>query len=222
MWVRLVGDVFGCRCLLGIVMRQRDRIGGLDAESEVVRDAVGVSLDGLVAGQFDAGGKQAPEPLVDLDSVEVPGVVLQVLICAVILRFAIDQPLPGVVLPGAGPYPESFTPLRDIRRHEHEHSLGIVCIVVLLDDRHTRQGRQGVQGRPGEVPIGPGKGCPPPNHQMSKGWAILWPVGVIRQEIYVFPTMEGTTPIFYSAGSDACPSFILGPALWAAAMGFGK
>ncbi len=54
-------------------------------------------------GEPQAAGKEAPEPLVDLDRVEPAGVIGQVVVRPVGLAGFVDEPLPGVVFPGARP-----------------------------------------------------------------------------------------------------------------------
>ncbi len=101
-WVWLVGVAFRAFGLLGVGVGQRDGIGSFDSEPEAAGHTVGVPCYHVWIGESRTGGKQAPEPLVDFDRREVPGIIRQVVVRAIALVRVINEPLPGIVFPGAG------------------------------------------------------------------------------------------------------------------------
>jgi hypothetical protein len=104
--VRLSGEGGVLRRLLGIIMGQGQRVGRLDGEDKIVRDAFRVKAHGGWVGEPQAPREKAPEPLVDLDRIELLGVVAEIIVRSVGFQRFVDEPLPRIVLPGARPEPQ--------------------------------------------------------------------------------------------------------------------
>jgi hypothetical protein len=84
-------------------MGERQGIGGLDREDEILGDRFGILSDRSYVGKADLIRKKAPEPLVDLYGVQAPGIVPEIFLRAIPFFPVIEEALPGRIFPGAGP-----------------------------------------------------------------------------------------------------------------------
>jgi hypothetical protein len=80
MGIRPVGEGRVRRRLLGVIMGQGQGVRSLDREDEIVRDALRVAAHDRRVGQAHPAGKKAPEPLIDLDRIQVLRVIGEIII----------------------------------------------------------------------------------------------------------------------------------------------